>query len=274
MNYSVNLVLDNSLYLKFVRLASILRGKKNQTIMRYFQKGESVSHIAMFHKITTTGLISNDENECRIEDLIDYIEYCKKSEIEFVSIGELLAMEPSEACRNKAVITFDDGFESFCTVASHELIERRIPFLCFIVTSLIDMDGYISTEQLKSLAHNKFCTVGMHSDRHIFWRGRKSEELIDDYLKCRSILTNIIGYEPQYYAFPFGSYFAVSSSNIKTIRKMNPKCIFLTDQRKIMPKDVKDPLRGLPRLDISGYYRGAYKEEYKGLDIGKKDSYR
>lgn len=264
----------DSLELKYIRLFTFFRERKNRFIMKCFQKDVSVSHISMFHKITTTGLVSGDEDECRVEDLIDYIEYCQRSKIRFVSIDDLLAMNSDEACKNKAVITFDDGFNSLYTVTSLELTERKIPFLCFIVTSLIDTDGYISTEQLKSLANNRFCTIGMHSDQHIFWRGRKSEDLIIDYIKCKSILTNIIGYEPQYYAFPYGSYLAVSQANIKTIGKMKPKCIFLTDQRKLTSKDVTFPLRGLPRLDIAGYYRGAYREKWRGLDIGRKDSQR
>lgn len=251
----------------FTKLNAWLRGKKNQYLMKYVMRDEHISHIAMFHKVTTTGIVSDDQNECRIEDFISYIDHCQELGIEFVSLDSLLSMDASEACRNKVVITFDDGFESVFTVASKELFERKIPFICFITTSYIGQKGYISIEQLKMLSVNRLCIIGMHSDRHIFWRDKKVSELKNDYLKCKRILSDIVKYEPQYYAFPYGSTIAVSSKNIETIRKMSPKAILLTDQKKITKNDIRNPLVGLPRLDIGGYYKGYYKKEYMGLSL-------
>lgn len=254
-------------YGKITKLKAGFRRRKNQYLMKYVMKDEHISHIAMFHKITTTGIISGDQNECRIEDFIDYIDHCQELGIKFVSLDNLLSMNADEACRNKAVITFDDGFESVHTVASKELFNRKIPYTCFITTSYLEQKGYISLEQLEMLSTNKLCTIGMHSDQHIFWRDKKASELKSDYLKCKQILSEIIKYEPQYYAFPYGSVKAVSSENIKTIRKMLPKAIFLTDQKKLSKNDIRNPLIGLPRLDIGGYYKGYYKKEYMGLSL-------
>ena len=236
--------------------------------MKYLMKDEKISHISMFHRLNVDGNVTGNQNDCRLEDFLNYIDYCKSKGFDFISIDDLISMDSLVACHKKAVITFDDGWKSVYTVAFKELNKRRIPFICFIVSSFIDKDGFITKKELFEMSQNSLCTIGLHSDQHIFWRGRKSSELIEDYLKCKRIVTNIIGYEPKYYAFPYGSFYAVSSKNIKTIKNFAPKAIFLTAQRKLRKKDIEYPLRGMPRLDIAGYYRHAYKSEYKGLHIG------
>lgn len=195
----------------YISTTAILRNKMNQLIMRHFMCDESISHISMFHRITTDGIVSGNPNDCRIEDFINYIEYCERIGIEFITIDRLITMKSKAACKKKAVITFDDGYESMYSVAAKELEKRAIPFLCFIVTSFVGRKGFVSVNQLKDLSKNPLCTIGMHSDRHIFWRGKSAEELRDDYIKCRDVLGKITGYEPRYYAFPYGSCTAVSS---------------------------------------------------------------
>lgn len=243
------------------------RERKTECLMKYFMRDERISHISMFHKITTSSVMSDDQDECRMEDLLAYIDYCFGIGTEFISLDDLFSMNVNNSYKSKAVITFDDGCESVWTVASKELIDRSIPFTCFITTSLIGKEGYITSEQLKCLSRNYLCTIGMHSDQHVFWRGKSKEELEKDYLRCRQILSDIIGYEPCYYAFPYGSYSAVSQKNLRAIKKLSPRAIFLTDQRKLTRRDLKNPLSGLPRLDIPGYYKGYYKKEYMGLKL-------
>ena len=254
-----------------LRIIVRIRVLFNRIMMKYFMSDTSISHVSMFHNIIQSGKGCMDPNDCEIENLIDYIEYCHESGIRFVTAEELFSTNPQVAKRNMAIITFDDGFESLYSVVNRELSGRGIPFLCFITTSYIGEKGYISKEQLIELSQNPLCTIGMHADQHIQWRNEESDKITQDYNKCKEILSHIIGYEPQYYAFPYGSVLAVSRRNIKDIGKMNPKAIFLTDQRKLSLRLLRNAQKGLPRLDIAGYYSGLYREEYRGLKIGEKD---
>ena len=249
------------------KIISHYRGRKNQLWMKYFLYDEHISHISMFHNITKTSLANQGQNDCRCEDLLDYLNYCQKIGMEFVSLDKFFSLNVEDACRNKVVITFDDGYESVSTVATKILTDRNIPFTCFVTTSFIGKEGYLSAEQIKNLSQNPLCTIGMHSDQHIIWRGRLSKELEADYLRCKQILSNIIGREPCYYAFPYGNVSAVSKKNIRILKKLSPKAVFLTDQRKIVRSDIINPLSGLPRIDIPGYYKGYYKKEDMGLEL-------
>lgn len=251
------------------KISSHFRGRRDELWMKYFLQDVHISHISMFHNITKTNLEIQGQDDCRIEDMMNYIRCCQELCMEFVSLDKLFSLNVEDASRNKAVITFDDGYESVSLVAAKILTDKNIPFTCFITTSFIGKEGYISIEQLKNLSDNPLCTIGMHSDQHIFWRNKSSKELENDYIKCRRILADIIGYEPCYYAFPYGSVLAVSKKNIRVIKKLSPRAIFLTDQRKIVKGDLMDPLSGLPRIDIPGYYKGYYKKDYIGLDLRK-----
>ena len=250
-----------------VKIRAWTEGHVDRIIMRYEMKNEHISHIAMFHKLSNADDVSDDQDECRLKDFISYITYCQKLGLEFVSLDALLAMSPQEACKNKVVITFDDGFESLYSVAYKELSKRNIPYTCFISTSLLGRAGYISKQQLKILSKEKICSIGMNADQHILWRDESSDKLQQDYIKCKHLLKDIIGYEPKNYAFPYGTVRAVSKKNMDAIKHMNPQAILLTRQRKLTRTFLRNPLCGLPRLDIAGYYKGYYKKEDIGLDL-------
>lgn len=249
------------------RFVEHFRSKKIEYEMRFLMKNESISHISMFHSIADSNNSSIGQDECSKKDFIHYLDHCHQIGIRFISPDQLLTLNTEDAVMNNAVITFDDGYKSVWTIVKDELQERNIPFTCFITTSFIGQEEYITSEQLKELSDNELCTIGMHSDQHVLWRGKSKDELKTDYLRCREIITRVTGHEPQYFAFPYGSYAAVSKRNIDVIKEFSPKAIFLTDQRKLTKRDIRNPLSGLPRLDIPGYYKGYYKKAYMGLKL-------
>lgn len=215
-----------------------------------------ISHIAMFHDIIQDDEQTDDDYACAIGNLVKYIDCCVNIGLKPVSVDELLRKDKISAVKGHFIVTFDDGFESMSTIMAPKLTEMNIPFIIFITTSFLDQPGYLTSLELKELSVNPLCTIGMHSHEHIYWIDRRKDELIADYNKCCEKISSIIGYQPEYYAFPYGSHMAVSNSNIRTIASQNVKGIFLTNQRKLLVDDLKNPLKGLPRLDIPGYFNG------------------
>lgn len=225
-------------------------------IMETKMTDQLISHIAMFHDIIQNDEYTDDDYACTISNLVKYIEYCKNIGLKPVSVDELLGKDKISAVKGHFVVSFDDGFESMSTIMAPILTEMDIPFIIFITTSFLDRPGYLTSSELKELNDNPLCTIGMHSHEHIYWIDKRKEELIADFNKCSEIINTLIGHQPEYYAFPYGSHMAVSNSNVRIIARQNVKGIFLTNQRKLLIRDLKNPLKGLPRLDIPGYFNG------------------
>lgn len=225
-------------------------------IMETKMADQLISHIAMFHDIIQNDEYTDDDYACTISNLVKYLEYCKNTGLKPVSVDELLTLDVMSATKGYFVVTFDDGFESMSKIVAPKLTEMGIPFIIFVTTSFLNKPGYLTSTELKELNDNPLCTIGMHSHEHIYWIGKRKEELITDFNKCSEIINSIIGHKPEYYAFPYGSHMAVSNSNVKIIARQSVKGIFLTNQRKLLIRDLKNPLKGLPRLDIPGYFNG------------------
>ena len=66
-------------------------------------------------------------------------------------------------------LTFDDVHVSFYTNAYPLLKKYELPFTIFVSCSLLDTEGYITTEMLKEMASCAFCTVGSHGWKHDYF---------------------------------------------------------------------------------------------------------
>ncbi len=222
------------------------------------------AHIAMFHDIKPAGTKMETVFDCFISDLEDYLKYCKQLGLRFVSLDEIL----SGNVEQKVALTFDDGFESVFTLVLPLLKKMKIPFTVYVTTGYIDKPGYLSIEQLQLLAKEPLCTIGMHAHEHEMFRYKSAFFLQADFVKCKDILTELTGTTPTHYAFPYGSVYAVSGNNVRTVKRLGVNSIVLTEQKMLTQRDVNVPYR-LPRLDIPGYYNGRIPLKYRGIGVGK-----
>lgn len=92
-----------------------------------------------------------------------------------------------------AVLTFDDGGESFLTKAAPLLEKYGFKGVFFISTKYIGTPGFLTEEQVKALAERGH-VVGSHSHTHpeIFTKLTK-EEIHEEWRKSYNILKDILG---------------------------------------------------------------------------------
>ena len=201
----------------------------------------------MFHDIIRDDGAICDDYALRFNLFKQFVESTIAKGFKFISTDELLNNwnKTDRVC----VLTFDDGYQSVFTRVAPLLSEMKIPFTSYITTSFINNPGYISKNELEELSQNPFCTIGMHSHGHLKFRFETQKTLSDDFIKCRTILEDITGKQPQHYAFPYGSFYAVSRSNRKLIKNFGVKSIAMTQQIKLSPSDIEEPYC-LPRVNI------------------------
>jgi len=104
--------------------------------------------------------------------------------------------------------TIDDVPENFYHFGFPIFKKYNIPFTVFVSTSLLDTEGFITTDQLRELAECPLCTVGSHGTSHEYYREMNKEQKRAFLIASKSILSEICGKTVNLFAFPYGSLYA------------------------------------------------------------------
>jgi len=147
----------------------------------------------------------------------------------------------------KILITIDDAFSSFYTIAWPYLKKERIPFILFVSTETVGKNGYMTWSQIKELEKETFAYIGNHSHSHGYLVDLNYEDFISDIDTASKIFSNNLGYNPIFFSYPFGEY----SSSIKKYISKNFKFSF--GQHSGVIDNNKDRYE-LPRFPINEKY--------------------
>lgn len=207
---------------------------------------EKDSKVFVFHQVTDERIKWLDD-DCAItlKGFQDFIVTIKQLGLSFGKIDDL-----DKNIKNKKIyITFDDIFEDAVENAFPILLKEGIPFCVFISTGLIGKEGYITTEQLKLLANEPLCTIGFHTQSHKMMRFLTNEALSEEIKK--EPLENIISSQIKYFAYPFGSFYAVSEANKKKVIDEEYELVFSTLRISLneITREKFDSF--LPRININ-----------------------
>lgn len=166
-------------------------------------------------------------------------------DVEFGFIDELMGT----GYVSKVFLTFDDIYNDTVEYAMPILKEKGIPFCVFISDCYIGRDGYISEEQLAGLAREPLCTIGYHTKSHGIMRHMPEKEVMDE-VKPDS-LEAIIGRKINCFAYPYGSFYAVSKRNVRTVKEAGYGLAFST-VRMVMDDEIRRKYDGfLPRINVN-----------------------
>lgn len=107
-------------------------------------------------------------------------------------------------------ITFDDGYRDLLTTVFPILERYNIPATVFIPSDLsapVDPNSTprLTEEELRTLAHSPFITVGSHAKTHRKFTELSFEEMQNESSESAEILGRISGKQPCFFAYPFGA---------------------------------------------------------------------
>lgn len=143
------------------------------------------------------------------------------------------------------IITFDDAYDSIYTIARPILNNYNIPYCVFVCNEFIGKEGYLSKEMIEVMSGDLNCTIGSHLYKHILSRFTENTELGKYMMASKEELENITKKEVNTFAFPFGSFFAVSKENLIAAKNIF-KYVFMT-----IPVDYKKEDEFVPRYNIN-----------------------
>jgi glycosyltransferase involved in cell wall biosynthesis len=154
------------------------------------------------------------------------------------------------------ILTFDDGFKDLYENAWRILKKYNFRFTAFVVTSRIGMRNQwegiqegklplISLQELQEMsADGAFFEA--HSRTHPFLRKLSVSELHEEIRECKTDLKSLVGYDPQFFAYPYGDF-----------RARERKCVAENDYLGACTtiqgmNTIRTDLYRLRRINISG----------------------
>ena len=175
---------------------------------------------ALFDKYCRTNLIilcyhsisDNDwEFSVKPKDFEKQMQILLKKKKSLIGISD--AMKLKQKFDNALVITFDDGYEDVYTNAYPILKKYKIPACVFVTggndkvdrCSLGTNKNMLSISQIKKLKKERW-EIGYHSDSHKDLTKLSAIELQKEIVDGKKNLERELGFQLNYFAYPFGNY--------------------------------------------------------------------
>jgi peptidoglycan/xylan/chitin deacetylase (PgdA/CDA1 family) len=151
------------------------------------------------------------------------------------------------------VVTFDDGYEGVYHNAWPILKELSVPATVFVVTSYLDTDRplasddwvaagstnvpaaawrSLSTPHCAEMIEHGLVEVGSHTHTHADFRGRP-EAFRSDLACSLDVLRDRLRVEQASFAFPFGYY---DADMVAAVREAGMSCALTADQELVLPQ--------------------------------------
>ncbi|HYF30726.1 MAG TPA: polysaccharide deacetylase family protein [Chitinophagaceae bacterium] len=159
----------------------------------------------------------------------------------YLAYGQPLPAKP-------VMITFDDTSEEQYTAGAAELGKYGFKGVFFIMTVSIGRPGYMSKDQIKSLADAGH-TIASHTYDHHNVKKYEGEDWDKQMLKTKQKLEAITGKPVDYFAYPFGEW---KPEAIPELQKRNYKAAFQLASKR----DSLAPLYTIRRMIVPGDWSG------------------
>lgn len=178
------------------------------------------------------------------------IEYLLSTNHKFCSLKDIENIFDRKVESNEIYLTFDDAYVDVYNNCFEFLKKYEIPFTVFITTAFIDKPKYLTKDMIIKLNSSHLCTIGAHSVTHMNLRKASKAECIREISESSKILSRFIGERIDYFAYPYGSIYAVSKYCTKIASDLGYKLAFSTLKTSLNVKSLQKPYF-LPRFNIN-----------------------
>ncbi len=174
------------------------------------------------HRYPSTSVSMKDfEKEMKYLKTHNYNVVSMEKLYEFVSSGKPIPPKT-------VVITIDDGYKT--TMKAFKVLKKyKFPFTVFLYMAAIDRyPDFLTLEQIKEMEKSGLVTFGNHLYNHpnLGWKrlhlskGKYLKLLQEEEKKSRDRFKKLLGYEPEFLAFPYGDYDKLSLKFFKNGYKL------------------------------------------------------
>jgi peptidoglycan/xylan/chitin deacetylase (PgdA/CDA1 family) len=185
-------------FIIFIFYPTILLAENN----RYFSFDKGIVTL-MYHRFNEPKYPSTN---IQMDIFKEQIKIIENSNTIFIDPNNL-DKEISAIHKTKSILlTIDDGFSSFYENAWPYLKNKKIPFILFISTREVGKNDYMTWDQIREVQKSKIGIIGNHSHTHDYLVDMDKEKINYDIDQSIKILKKELGYNPNYFSYPFGEY--------------------------------------------------------------------
>jgi peptidoglycan/xylan/chitin deacetylase (PgdA/CDA1 family) len=191
--------------------------------------------IICYHSVTSDAVpVERDPHKQHIplKLFLRHLDYLQRHH-NVISLSEYLRARQNNVRLpdRSAVITFDDGFEDFYTVAAPHLFQRKLPATVFIITDrafgrfVPKGESFLTWDQIRELA-DAGIDIGSHSCSHLPLSELSLEEVTKELSESRTLLETQVGRSPIPLSYPFGQ---TSESISRLTQSLGFTCAIASD---------------------------------------------
>lgn len=104
------------------------------------------------------------------------------------------------------ILTFDDGYEDNYTTMFPILKAHHAKATIFLISGLLNTDGYLTTEQVKEMAASGYVYFGSHTRSHLDLRNLSEDNVREQFESSISAIEAITGQKVTAMAYPGGGF--------------------------------------------------------------------
>jgi len=157
----------------------------------------------MYHRFEENKYPSTNTKIVNFKNQLNLI---KKEKIKFINPYQFNQNLTDQTNLRKVMITIDDAFSSFYENAWPIIKDRKIPIILFVSTREVGKKGYMTWEQIREISKENFVHIGNHSHTHEYLIDYSLNQIKEDLLKSISTFKKEIGYNSNFFSYPFGEY--------------------------------------------------------------------
>lgn len=178
----------------------------------------------------------------------EQMKYLAESGYNTISLDTLYpALKGQTSLPSKPVIlTFDDGYMDFYSIAYPILRQYNLHATVFIPTSLMNQGYYLTWAQIREMSNSGLITFGAHSVHHYNLPSVSAQTLEYELAESRKVLQDNLGMPINFMAYPNG---ATNDQVIGFVKKAGYLGAVGTWPNKIQSEGT---IYNLPRLKVGG----------------------
>ena len=157
----------------------------------------------MYHRFEENKYPSTNTKIANFKNQLNLI---KEEKIKFINPYQFNQNLIDQKNLRKVMITIDDAFSSFYENAWPIIKDRKIPIILFVSTREVGKKGYMTWEQIREISKENFVHIGNHSHTHEYLIDYSLNQIKEDLLKSISTFKKEIGYNSNFFSYPFGEY--------------------------------------------------------------------
>lgn len=133
--------------------------------------------------------------------------YIRKNNYNVITFPELAESihEKRKLPHKTVVITFDDGYVDNYTLAFPVLKKYKVPATIFLISDVINTEGYLSESQINEMWRNQI-NFGSHTRTHPYLPKISPEDRQKEIRGSKEVLEKLLKIQIDYFCYPVGGF--------------------------------------------------------------------